>query len=72
MLEREISNIWNRIVFQGENPRNAIDDGTIVVNREIRKKMEEFGYIQDGKVVRHTRLLLLNGKRMDERCWKIV
>jgi len=22
------------------------------VNREIRKKMEEFGYIQDGKVVR--------------------
>ena len=52
MLEREISNIWNRIVFQGENPRNAIDDGTIVVNREIRKKMEEFGYIQDGKIVK--------------------
>lgn len=52
MLEREISNIWNKIVFDGENPRSAIDDATIVVNREIRRKMEEFGYIKDSKVIK--------------------
>jgi len=52
MLEREISNVWNKIVFDGENPRSAIDDASIVVNREIRRKMEEFGYIKNGEIVK--------------------
>jgi ABC-type glycerol-3-phosphate transport system substrate-binding protein len=52
MQERELSNIWNRIVFDGVNPRVAIDRSVILINREISRKMEEFGYLQDGERVR--------------------
>ena len=48
MLERELSNVWNKIVFDGVNPRVAIDRAVILVNREITRKMEEFGYMEDG------------------------
>lgn len=48
MVERELSNVWNKIVFDGENPRVAIDDSVTIINREISRKMEEFGYLQDG------------------------
>jgi len=52
MQEREISNAWNRIVFNGVNPRIAIDDSIVIINREITRKMEEFGYIQNGVKVK--------------------
>ncbi|WP_249313041.1 extracellular solute-binding protein [Lederbergia citrea] len=52
MVERELSNIWNRIVFDGENTRSAVDDSVITINREISRKMEEFGYMKNGKMVR--------------------
>jgi ABC-type glycerol-3-phosphate transport system substrate-binding protein len=52
LQERELSNIWNRIVFDGINPRVAIDRSVILINREITRKMEEFGYLQDGEQVR--------------------
>jgi ABC-type glycerol-3-phosphate transport system substrate-binding protein len=52
MEEREISNAWNKIVFDGVNPRVAIDSAIITINREFARKMEEFGYIQNGRVVK--------------------
>ncbi len=52
MQERELSNAWNRIVFDGVNPRVAIDSSVIVINREIARKMEEFGYMKDGQIVK--------------------
>jgi ABC-type glycerol-3-phosphate transport system substrate-binding protein len=52
MQEREISNAWNRIVFDGVNPRVAIDNAVITINREITRKMEEFGYLQNGRKVK--------------------
>lgn len=52
MLERELSNTWNKIVFNGSNPRSTVEDAVITVNREIKRKMEEFGYIKDGQVIR--------------------
>jgi ABC-type glycerol-3-phosphate transport system substrate-binding protein len=52
MLERELSNAWNRIVFDGVNPRVAIDNSIIIINREITRKMEEFGYLENGVPVR--------------------
>jgi ABC-type glycerol-3-phosphate transport system substrate-binding protein len=52
MQERELSNVWNRIVFDGVNPRVAIDRSVIIINREIARKMEEFGYLKDGVQVR--------------------
>ena len=56
MQERELSNVWNRIVFDGVNPRVAIDRSVITINREITRKMEEFGYLADGKRVREFKI----------------
>lgn len=56
MLEREISNIWNKVVFDGENPRSAIDDSVVDINREIARKMEEFGYMKNGKMLKPYRI----------------
>jgi ABC-type glycerol-3-phosphate transport system substrate-binding protein len=56
MQERELSNVWNEIVFDGENPRIAIDKSIIIINREITRKMEEFGYIQNGVKVKEFRV----------------
>ncbi len=56
MQERELSNVWNRIVFDGANPRVAIDRAVIVINREITRKMEEFGYLRNGQRVRQFKI----------------
>ncbi|PPA69839.1 extracellular solute-binding protein [Jeotgalibacillus proteolyticus] len=56
LVERELSNIWNRIVFDGENPRSAIDDSIIAIDREITRKMEEFGYVENGVNVKPYRV----------------
>ena len=56
MQERELSNIWNRIVFDGVNPRVAIDRSVVIINREINRKMEEFGYLDEGRRVREFKI----------------
>lgn len=52
MVERELSNAWNKIVFDGENPRAATDNAIITMNRELKRKLEEFGYMKDGKIIK--------------------
>ncbi|WP_254434200.1 extracellular solute-binding protein [Halobacillus sp. Marseille-Q1614] len=52
MVEREISNVWNKVVFDGENARAAVDDSVILINREMRRKLEEFGYMEEGEAVK--------------------
>ena len=52
MVEREISNAWNKIVFDDVNPRIALDTAVRVSNREILYRMEEFGYVKDGEVLK--------------------
>jgi len=53
MLERGLSNIWNQAVFDGVSTRVAIDREVIAIDREIRRKMTEFGFIDDaGRVIR--------------------
>ena len=56
MQERELSNAWNRIVFNGQNPRRAIDEAIITINREITRKMEEFGYLENGRKVKEFKI----------------
>lgn len=56
MIEREISNVWNSVVFNGENVRSALDDASILMNQELNRKWEEFGYVRDGSVVRTYRI----------------
>lgn len=52
MVEREISNAWNSIIFDDVNPRIALDEAVKTANREIVYRMEEFGYVVDGEVVK--------------------
>jgi len=53
MVERGLSDIWNEMVFDGYSPRYAIDRQVLLMNREIRIKMTEFGYLDDdGNVIK--------------------
>jgi ABC-type glycerol-3-phosphate transport system substrate-binding protein len=52
MVEREISNAWTRIVFNGANPRQALDEAVRISNREILYKMAEFGYTFQGEILK--------------------
>ncbi len=41
--QRHISNAWNRVVLQGENPREALEKSVKDINRELTVKQVEFG-----------------------------
>jgi ABC-type glycerol-3-phosphate transport system substrate-binding protein len=45
LLERGLSDIWNTIVFEGTPVQIAIDKQVIEIQREFKKKMTEFGYL---------------------------
>lgn len=47
IVEREISDAWNRVVFNGMSPRTSLDRAITRANREITKKLIEFGYISE-------------------------
>ena len=52
-VELELSNIWNSVVIDRENLRVLLNDGIIQMNREITKKMSEFGYTdKQGNVIK--------------------
>ncbi len=52
MLEREISNAWNSIVLNGQNTRSVIEDAVDRINKELLRKLDEFGYVDSlGKVL---------------------
>lgn len=59
MLERELSNAWNSIVIDGENTRSVIENAVTVVDKELKRKLTEFGYIADGVVVTPYKLTTL-------------
>ena len=40
---RHIANIWNQIVLNGKIPREAVEEGVKEIDKELRKKREEFG-----------------------------
>lgn len=48
IVEREISNSWNKVVYNDENLRSTLSDAMIKITKEITRKMQEFGYV-DGK-----------------------
>ena len=53
MLERGLSDIWNRSVFDGVSTRVAIDRQVVTINREMEKKMIEFGFIDiEGNILK--------------------
>lgn len=44
LLERELSNAFNDVVVNGKTLRTRIDKAVKTVNREVDRKLEEFGY----------------------------
>lgn len=40
---RHVTNAWNRVVLEGWNPREALEQAVEDIDRELRKKQEEFG-----------------------------
>lgn len=52
MLERELSNAWNSIVIDGENTRSVIERAVTSVDKELKRKLTEFGYIKNGVAVK--------------------
>jgi hypothetical protein len=45
IVEREISNTWNKVVYNDENLRSTLSDAMIKITKEITRKMQEFGYV---------------------------
>ena len=52
MLERELSNAFNQIVLNRENPRACISNAYKTAKRETERKLEEFGYRKNGKTIK--------------------
>ena len=51
MLEREVSNVWNNVVAEGKNLIESIDKAALNSDREIQRKLEEFGFVdKDGNI----------------------
>ncbi|MCM3785733.1 extracellular solute-binding protein [Neobacillus mesonae] len=52
LIPREVMNAWNRTVLSGQNYRDALEEGTLSIDREIWRKAREFGFIDSqGSVV---------------------
>lgn len=52
-LERELSNVWNRVIFDGVDVRSAVDDAKILIIRELNRKYIEFGYMdKNGAIIK--------------------
>lgn len=47
MVQRETSNVWNNVVVNGKGLIESIDSSAILSNREIKRKMQEFGFCDE-------------------------
>jgi hypothetical protein len=47
-----VLNAWNKVVLQGTNPREALEDAIFDINKELAKKQEEFGVKVDPSMYR--------------------
>ncbi len=45
IIEREISNTWNKVVYDDANLRAGVSDAMLKIDRELTRKMIEFGYL---------------------------
>lgn len=51
MVERELSNAVNAVCLEGTNLRAAVDEAIKRIDRELERKLEEFGRLKDGRLV---------------------
>ena len=58
MSERELSNAWINVVVNGDGIAEALDKAVLQSDREILRKMQEFGYCdEDGNIIKEYKLL---------------
>lgn len=50
MVERELSNAVNAVCLEGENLRAALDEAIKRIDRELERKLEEFGRMKNGQL----------------------
>ncbi|MBW7461099.1 ABC transporter substrate-binding protein, partial [Paenibacillus sepulcri] len=56
-LERETNNAWNRTVIGKMNYRASLEQAVRDINRELRRKQQEFGFIDaDGNRLKELRV----------------
>lgn len=47
LVQRALSDAWNRVVFSGEAVRSALDTAQLEANRGIDRKLQQFGFINE-------------------------
>lgn len=47
LVQRALSDAWNRVVLNGEDPRQSLDTAQLEANRGIQRKLQQFGLIDD-------------------------
>ena len=53
LVQRALTDAWNRVVFNGEDVRSALDTAQLEADRGIRRKLQQFGLIDEsGTVIR--------------------
>ena len=53
IIERELGNILVNVVTKGTNLRTAVDDAEKKINRELQRKLVEFGYMdRNGNILK--------------------
>ena len=59
-MERELSGVWNDVVIDSSDMMESLDQAVLVIDREIKRKLQEFGYIdQDGKLIKDYNIEIL-------------
>ena len=68
LVAREIGNVWNNVVISNKTLIDCINDAVILSNREIKRKLQEFGYMDDdGNLIKdYTTDALARLKKMTE------
>lgn len=70
ILEREVSNAWIDIVTKGESFQPRIDEATLASNREMKRKLTEFGYYdEEGNKLKEYNVHLIDElmKKLEEK-----
>ena len=57
---REISGVWNDVVIDNSELMKSLDSAVLTIDREIRRKLQEFGYIEeDGTLIKDYNINIL-------------
>lgn len=64
MVERGLSTVWNNAVFENKPLRALISDASIEIDKEIARKMQEFGFMDsDGNMIQKYQIFSLEDIR---------